>query len=71
LYFQKESKYLGETGIFSYKKKSGSQFWKGLMEVRGDVTRGVSYIIGNGKKIRFWRATWLGVSSEFSLSKSI
>jgi hypothetical protein len=54
------SKYLGETGIFSYKKKSGSQFWKGLMEVRGDVTRSVLFIIGNGRKVRFLKDTWLG-----------
>jgi hypothetical protein len=56
------SKYLGETRIFSYKKKSGSQFWKGIMEVRGEVTRGVLYIIGNGRKVRFWKDTWLGVA---------
>jgi hypothetical protein len=28
-------KYLGERGIFSYKKHDGSQFWRGLMAVRG------------------------------------
>jgi hypothetical protein len=31
-------------------KKSGSQFWKGIMSVREDVARGLVYIIGNGKR---------------------
>jgi hypothetical protein len=55
------NKYLGENGIFSYKKKNGSQFWKGLMmSVRDDIVRGMSYVIGNGKKARFWRDVWIG-----------
>jgi hypothetical protein len=53
------NKYLGETGIFSYKKKSGSQFWRVLVEVRWDATRGILYRIGNGKKARSWRDPWL------------
>jgi hypothetical protein len=47
-------KYLGEKGVFDYKKYDGSQFWKGLMAVRGDVARGMIYEVGNGKKTRFW-----------------
>jgi hypothetical protein len=54
------NKYLGENGIFSYKKKNGSQFWKGLMSVRDETTRGMSYVIGDGKKARFWRDVWIG-----------
>jgi hypothetical protein len=52
-------KYLGEN-IFSYKKKSGSQFWKGLISIREEFSRGVKYILGNGRKIRFWLDTWSG-----------
>jgi hypothetical protein len=37
------NKYLGEAGIFSYKKKNGSQFWKGLMLVREDAVRVLIY----------------------------
>jgi hypothetical protein len=53
-------KYLGEKNIFSYKKKSGSQFWKGLLAIRGEVSRGMKYILGDGRKIRFWLDTWSG-----------
>jgi hypothetical protein len=53
-------KYLGERGIFSYKKHDGSQFWRGLMAVRGEVMRNLVYLVGNEKKIRFWHETWLG-----------
>jgi hypothetical protein len=53
-------KYLGEKNIFSYKKKSGSQFWKGLLTIRGEVSRGMKYILGDGRKIRFWLDTWYG-----------
>jgi hypothetical protein len=53
-------KYLGEKSIFSYKKKSGSQFWKGLLAIRGEVSRGMNYILGDGRKIRFWLDTWCG-----------
>jgi hypothetical protein len=53
-------KYLGERGIFSYKRNNGSEFWKGLMSVREDVTRGLTYILWNGNKIRFWLDVWVG-----------
>jgi hypothetical protein len=53
-------KYLGEREIFSYKRNNGSQFWKGLMSVREDVVRGLTYILGDGKKIRFWLDVWMG-----------
>jgi hypothetical protein len=55
-----KNKYLGENEIFSYKKKKGSQFWKGLMSVRDDIVRGMSYVIGDGKKSRFWRDVCIG-----------
>jgi hypothetical protein len=54
------NKYLGDNGIASYKRNNGSQFWKGLMAVRKDISRGVVYKIGNGKKARFWQDVWIG-----------
>jgi hypothetical protein len=54
------NKYLGDNGIASYKRKNGSQFWKGLMAVRQDISRGMVYKIGNGKKARFWQDVWIG-----------
>jgi hypothetical protein len=53
-------KYLGEKSIYSYKKKSGSQFWRGLLSIRGEAARGLIYITGDGKKARFWLDGWIG-----------
>jgi hypothetical protein len=55
-------KYLGERNIFSYKKMTGSQFWKGLLSIIGEakVSRGMKYILGNGRKIRFLLDTLSG-----------
>jgi hypothetical protein len=53
-------KYLGEKSIYSYKKKSGSQFWRGLLSTRGEASRGLIYITGDGKKARFWLDVWIG-----------
>jgi hypothetical protein len=53
-------KYLGEKSIYSYKKKSGSQFWKGVLSTRDEAARGLIYIVGDGKKARFWLDVWLG-----------
>jgi hypothetical protein len=53
-------KYLGEKGFFGIKKSNCSQFWKSLLDVRDDCARGFKYIIGHGKKARFWHDTWLG-----------
>jgi hypothetical protein len=54
------NKYLRDNGIASYKRNNGSQFWKGLMAVRKDISRGMVYKIGNGKKARFWQDVWIG-----------
>jgi hypothetical protein len=54
------NKYLGDNGIASYKRINGSQFWKGLMAVRKDISRGMVYKIGNGKNARFWQDVWIG-----------
>lgn len=54
------NKYLREKGIFGYKKKNGSQFWRGLMSIREEVARGSKYTVGDGKKIRLWEDVWHG-----------
>jgi hypothetical protein len=46
--------------IYSYKKKSGSQFWKSVLSTRDEAARGLFYIVGDGKKARFWQDVWLG-----------
>jgi hypothetical protein len=55
-----EKKYLGERGIYNCKNKNGSQFWKGLMTVRDEITGGLIYTVGDGKKARFWLDVWSG-----------
>jgi hypothetical protein len=52
-------KYFGERGFFSYKNTNCSQFWKGLLEVKEQCRRGLAYVLGNGKKIRFWHDVWI------------
>jgi hypothetical protein len=46
-------KYLGDKSIYSYKNKSGSQFWKGVLSIRDEAARGLIYIVGDGKKLGF------------------
>jgi hypothetical protein len=52
-------KYLGEKGFFSCRKSNCSQFWKGLLDIKEDCMRGFKYIIGDGRKARFWHDVWV------------
>lgn len=54
------AKYLGERGFFSCDSNSCSQFWRGLLEVKEWCSRGLVYLLGGGKKIRFWYDVWVG-----------
>jgi hypothetical protein len=53
-------KYLKGREFFSSNPRGGSQFWKGLHEVKPTCQRGMKYIIGNGNKARLWHEVWLG-----------
>jgi hypothetical protein len=53
-------KYLGEKGFFSCTYRGGSQFWKGLHEVKSSCQRGLKHAVNDGKKTRFWHDVWLG-----------
>jgi hypothetical protein len=53
-------KYLKGKGIYSCKNKSGSQFWKGLLSIKDEIGRGMSYIVRDGQKTRFWMDVWSG-----------
>lgn len=52
-------KYLGEIGFYSYKSSNSSQFWISLLEVKEWCSRGLAYVLGNGKKICFWHDVWI------------
>ncbi|KAG0529542.1 hypothetical protein BDA96_05G107500, partial [Sorghum bicolor] len=54
------AKYLGEGGFYNSKCKGVSQFWAGLHDIKQVCTRGLIYIVKNGKKARFWLDVWLG-----------
>jgi hypothetical protein len=55
------NKYLGSKTISQVTKNLGdSQFWSGLMNVKNDFLSMWSFIIQDGKEIRFWEDIWLG-----------
>uniref|UniRef100_J3LHY0 Reverse transcriptase zinc-binding domain-containing protein n=1 Tax=Oryza brachyantha TaxID=4533 RepID=J3LHY0_ORYBR len=51
-------KYLTRGGIFQFNKIEGSQFWKGLLNIRGWVKRGCSWLVGKGSHVFFWEDVW-------------
>jgi hypothetical protein len=38
----------------------GSQFWRGLHKIKYTCQKGLKYVVGNGRKVRFWEDVWLG-----------
>jgi hypothetical protein len=54
------NKYLHERGFFGSNVRGRSQFWKGLHEAKHICQSGLKYVVGNGKKPRFWHEVWLG-----------
>jgi hypothetical protein len=46
-------KYLKDRVFFSSNPRGGSQFWKGLHEIKHTCQRGMKYIIDDGKKLGF------------------
>ena len=53
-------KYPGEKSIFQLKRKSGSQFWRGLLECRDWFQWGRRMEVKSGIQTRFWHDVWLG-----------
>jgi hypothetical protein len=58
LLFAKEEVPKGQR-FFSSSARGASQLWKDLLEAKSFCQRGMKYILGNGKKIRFWHEVWL------------
>jgi hypothetical protein len=40
--------------------RGGSQFWRGIHEAKDTCLKGLKYIVGDGKKMRFRLDVWLG-----------
>jgi hypothetical protein len=53
-------KYLRGKGFFGSSQRDASQIWKGFHEAKKFCQRGMKYILGDGKRIRFWHEVWLG-----------
>jgi len=53
-------KYLNDKSFCQSKQKGCSQFWQGLGKAREWYGRGTKWILGNGRKIRFWHDVWMG-----------
>lgn len=49
--------------IFCCPQDKGSPFWKGVMWAMQAAKMGYTWVVGNGKKIRFWEDQWFGNSS--------
>jgi len=42
---------------------TASPFWKGVMWVLQAARMGIKWLVGNGRKVRFWEDHWFGNSS--------
>lgn len=45
--------------MFQYNKGWGSQFWKGLLNIRNWLLLGSEWKLGNGTHVNFWSDVWL------------
>ena len=54
------NKYLKDKTLSQVEAKpTDSPFWKGLMKVKDDFFKRGSFILANGRTIRFWEDPWL------------
>ena len=59
------NKYLKSNTLTQVEKKSGdSQFWSGIMSVKLDFLKWMTFKVQNGKQTRFWEDMWLGNSAH-------
>jgi hypothetical protein len=56
-----QNKYLNNKTLSAVEvNPNDSPFWKGLMSVKNDFFQRGLFVIGDGRKTRFWEDTWLG-----------
>ena len=49
--------------LFYTPTRGASQFFKGVMWAASAAKLGFRWKVGNGRKVKFWKDTWLGHSS--------
>ena len=53
-------KYLKSSNLWNYKKQCNTSWqWSKLMSLREGFMTGISWQVGDGKTIRFWKDTWV------------
>lgn len=51
---------MGQKSIYQIQRVSGSQFWRGLLEIREWYGRGRIVKVKSGLQTRFWEDPWIG-----------
>ncbi|KAG2546014.1 hypothetical protein PVAP13_9KG028826 [Panicum virgatum] len=54
------AKYLRGKPVTLCKKGVGSQFWRGLQQIRERFKWGATFTLGDGRNILFWEDVWVG-----------
>lgn len=55
-----KNKYLKNHSFFETKKKSSDSIaWKGILDSRDLITKGMRWTIGTGKEVKFWTFNWI------------
>lgn len=59
-----DTKYDGlQPNLFAKTPNDASPFWKGIMWTAHAAKQGYTWVVGNGKSIRFWEDMWFGSSN--------
>jgi hypothetical protein len=56
------SKYCRDENIFYSERRQTSQFWKWVILVAQAVKLGYRWVVGNGRRVHFWKDTWFGTA---------
>uniref|UniRef100_A0A0A9B169 Reverse transcriptase zinc-binding domain-containing protein n=1 Tax=Arundo donax TaxID=35708 RepID=A0A0A9B169_ARUDO len=57
-----DRKYVKSQNIFALHHSHKSTFWKGVLWATQALKFGYRWMVGNGKKVRFWEDTWFGTA---------
>lgn len=58
-----DNKYIRNApNIFACRPQASSNFWQGVMWAAKALKFGYRWVVGNGRKIRFWEDIWFGTS---------
>jgi len=54
---------LDKPNMFTCPEAGVSPFWKGVMWAMKAALLGIKWVVGDGRKVRFWEDHWIGNSS--------